>query len=282
MVLSNSPHLICGDRQLDLARPRIMGVLNVTRDSFSDGGLFLTRDAALRHAETLLTQGADIIDVGGESTRPGAYSISASEEIDRVVPIIEALRKDFDVIVSVDTSKADVMSAALRAGAHMINDVMALRSPGALEAVAPYTAAVCLMHMLGEPRTMQQAPVYNHVVEDVITFLDSRLQACLAAGIAQDQLCIDPGFGFGKTLEHNLTLFRHLEEFQKWGCPIMVGISRKSMIGQVLGKEVSQRLYGSISLAGLAVWLGASIIRCHDVAATRDAVAVIDAVREGH
>lgn len=281
MFLPNPLHLTCGDRKLDLSRPRIMGVLNVTSDSFSDGGRYLTRDAALRYAEVMVAQGADIVDVGGESTRPGALPVSASEEIDRVAPVIEALRQCVDVVVSVDTSKTEVMTSALQAGAHMINDVLALRATGALETVAQSSAAVCLMHMLGEPRTMQQAPVYNHVVEDVIAFLHTRLQVCEEAGIARDRVCIDPGFGFGKTLDHNLALFRNLEEFQELGCPVVVGVSRKSMIGQILGKEVPQRLYGSISLAGLAVWLGAAIIRCHDVEATCDAVAVVEAVRRG-
>lgn len=282
MALNKGNVLQCADRILDLTQPRIMGVLNVTPDSFSDGGYFISPDIALRHAENLVSQGADIIDVGGESTRPGALPVSVSEELDRVMPIIERLRFNVDVIISIDTSKPEVMTAAQLAGAHMINDVMALRRPGALDAAAHGATAVCLMHMLGEPRTMQQTPVYSNVVTEVHAFLESRMQACLAAGIGIDRICLDPGFGFGKSLEHNQQLLRSLASFLEMKRPLVVGLSRKSMIGKMLGEtEVSQRLYGSISLAGLAVWLGASIVRCHDVAETRDAVTVIAAVRDG-
>ena len=273
--------LLCADRILDLSQPRIMGVVNVTPDSFSDGGYFLSPDDALRHAESLVSQGADIIDVGGESTRPGAVPVSVSEELDRVMPIVERLRTHGDVIISIDTSKPEVMTAAQLAGAHMINDVMALRRPGALDAAAQGATAVCLMHMLGEPRTMQKSPVYGNVVTEVHAFLEMRVQACLTAGIGLERICVDPGFGFGKSLEHNRQLLRSLAAFLDMYRPLVVGVSRKSMIGQLLGeKEVSRRLYGSISLAGLAVWLGASIVRCHDVAETRDAVTVIAAVRD--
>lgn len=282
MALIKGDVLKCADRTLDLTRPHIMGVLNVTPDSFSDGGHFISPDIALRHAENLVAHGADIIDVGGESTRPGALPVPVSEELDRVMPILERLRVNVDAVISIDTSKPEVMTAAQRAGVHMINDVMALQRPGALNAAARGTTAVCLMHMSGEPRTMQHTPIYDNVVTEVHAFLESRMQACFAAGIEMDRICLDPGFGFGKTLEHNLQLLRSLAAFLDLKCPLLVGLSRKSMIGKLLGRtEVSQRLYGSISLAGLAVWLGASIVRCHDVAETRDAVTVIAAVRDG-
>lgn len=282
MALKKGDVLKCADRTLDLTRPHIMGVLNVTPDSFSDGGHFMSPDIALRHAENLVAQGADIIDVGGESTRPGALPVPVSEELDRVMPILERLRDRVDAIISIDTSKPEVMTAAQHAGAHMINDVMALRRPGALDAATHGTTAVCLMHMCGEPRTMQQTPIYENVVTEVHEFLESRMRACVASGIEMDRICLDPGFGFGKTLEHNLQLLRSLGTFLDMERPLVVGLSRKSMIGKILGgTAVSQRLYGSISLAGLAVWLGASIVRCHDVAETRDAVAVIAAVRDG-
>ncbi len=255
-----------------------MGILNVTPDSFSDGGHFIKADAALAQAGKMLADGADIIDIGGESTRPGAQTVSVEEELVRVIPIIEALREQSDVFISVDTSKPQLMSAAVAAGADMINDVRALREPGALDAAAALNTPVCLMHMQGEPRSMQQQPHYDDVLTEVKSFLDSRVTACEQAGIARGQLVIDPGFGFGKTLEHNLTLFRRLPDLQSLGLPVLVGVSRKSMIGAVLDIPVEERMAASVALAGLAVWLGASIIRTHDVRETRDAVKMCHAV----
>ena len=255
-----------------------MGILNVTPDSFSDGGHFIKADAALAQAGKMLADGADIIDIGGESTRPGAQTVSVEEELVRVIPIIEALREQSDVFISVDTSKPQVMSAAVAAGADMINDVRALREPGALDAAAALNTPVCLMHMQGEPRSMQQQPHYDDVLTEVKSFLDSRVIACEQAGIARGQLVIDPGFGFGKTLEHNLALFRRLPDLQSLGLPVLVGVSRKSMIGAVLDIPVEERMAASVALAGLAVWLGASIIRTHDVRETRDAVKMCHAV----
>ncbi len=255
-----------------------MGILNVTPDSFSDGGHFIKVDAALAQAGKMLADGADIIDIGGESTRPGAQTVSVEEELVRVIPIIEALREQSDVFISVDTSKPQVMSAAVAAGADMINDVRALREPGALDAAAALNTPVCLMHMQGEPRSMQQQPHYDDVLTEVKSFLDSRVIACEQAGIARGQLVIDPGFGFGKTLEHNLALFRRLPDLQSLGLPVLVGVSRKSMIGAVLDIPVEERMAASVALAGLAVWLGASIIRTHDVRETRDAVKMCHAV----
>ncbi len=257
-----------------------MGILNVTPDSFSDGGHFIKAGAALAQAEKMLADGADIIDIGGESTRPGAQAVSVEEELVRVIPIIEALREQSDVFISVDTSKPQLMSAAVAAGADMINDVRALREPGALDAAAALSTPVCLMHMQGEPRSMQQQPHYDDVLTEVKNFLDSRVTACEQAGIARGQLVIDPGFGFGKTLEHNLTLFRRLPDLQSLGLPVLVGVSRKSMIGAVLDIPVEERMAASVALAGLAVWLGAAIIRTHDVRETRDAVRMCHAVAQ--
>ena len=272
-------HMQFRHRQLDFHRAQVMGILNVTPDSFSDGGRFTGREAALQQARQMVEAGASIIDVGGESTRPGAQPVSVAEELDRVIPVVESMAGDLDVIISVDTSKPAVMEEAVAAGAHMINDVLALREGGAVETVARLQVPVCLMHMQGEPRTMQQQPVYGDVVRDIQDFLQQRVQACLAAGIAQDQIILDPGFGFGKTLQHNLTLFRHLPRFVETGFPLLVGISRKSMIGSILDVAVEQRLPGSLGLAGLAVWLGASIIRAHDVGPTVQAIRVVEAVK---
>ena len=257
-----------------------MGILNVTPDSFSDGGQFVNADAALAQAGKMLADGADIIDIGGESTRPGAQAVSVEEELARVIPIIEALREQSDVFISVDTSKAAVMSAAVAAGADLINDVRALREPGALDAAAALNTPVCLMHMQGEPRSMQQQPHYDDVLNEVKSFLDSRVTACEQVGIAREQIVIDPGFGFGKKLEHNLALFRQLPDLQSLGLPILVGVSRKSMIGAVLDIPVEERMAASVALAGLAVWLGAAIIRTHDVRETRDAVRMCHAVAQ--
>ena len=258
-----------------------MGILNITPDSFSDGGRFFNPDDGLRQMEKMLAEGADIIDIGGESTRPGAQAVSLEEELARVIPLIERLRAESDIFISVDTSKAVVMREAVAAGADMINDVRALREPGALQSAAALQTPVCLMHMQGEPRSMQHQPEYQDVVVEVTTFLEARIDACEKAGIAREQIIIDPGFGFGKTLAHNLALFRQLPDFQLLGQPILVGVSRKSMIGAVLDIPVQERMPASVALAGLAVWLGASIIRTHDVRETADAVKICHAVLNG-
>lgn len=256
-----------------------MGVLNVTPDSFSDGGNFASVDQALAHASRMVDEGAAIIDVGGESTRPGAAPVSTREELRRVVPVVEALRARLPVVVSVDTSKPEVMTAAVAAGAGLINDIRALQDEAALAAAARSGAAVCLMHMQGEPRTMQDQPQYRDVVGEVVTFLERRVAACIAAGISRDRLLVDPGFGFGKTLAHNLMLLRRLDALLPLQLPVLVGISRKSMIGQVLKREVGDRLMGSVACAVLAVWQGAAIIRTHDVRETLDAIRMCQAVK---
>lgn len=252
-------------------RPLIMGIVNVTPDSFSDGGRFLARDAGLRHAEQLIAEGADLLDIGGESTRPGADEVSESEELARVIPLVEALR-DCGLPLSVDTSKPAVMRAAMAAGAQIINDVCALTRGDALQIAVQTGAAVCLMHMQGEPRRMQQAPHYDEVLTDVRTFLQARIAACLAAGMADAAIAVDPGFGFGKRAEHNLRLLNHLDELSAMGYPLLAGLSRKSLIGQVTGRPVNERLAGSVTLALLAAQKGARILRVHDVGATRDAL----------
>jgi dihydropteroate synthase len=270
--------LDCAGKLLNLESPVVMGVLNVTPDSFSDGGRFQSLNEAISQAQRMLSQGAAIIDIGGESTRPNATAVSANEELDRVIPVIEAIHQRFDTVISIDTSKPEVMTAATVAGAGMINDVMALRNEGALEAALAAKVPVCLMHMQGEPRSMQKSPVYADVVNDICTFLDTRIQACLNAGISRDSLLLDPGFGFGKSLHHNLSLMKHLDVFKTFNLPLLVGVSRKSMLGAILNKEVNQRLAGSIALQSLALFQGASIIRAHDVAEAVDACKVCDAV----
>lgn len=270
--------LRCGQRQLDLSRPHVMGILNVTPDSFSDGGRFNQVDVALRHAEAMVKAGATLVDVGGESTRPGAAPVGAAEELARVIPVVEALARELDVVISVDTSCPAVMREAAAAGAGLLNDVRALQRPGALAVAAASGLPVCLMHMRGEPRTMQNAPQYLDIQEEVTTFLAERIAACVAAGIPSERIILDPGFGFAKTLEHNLSLFRHLPALHAFGLPLLVGASRKSMIGHVLGKETHERLYGSLALAALAVTKGAHIVRVHDVAETVDVVKMISAV----
>jgi len=257
-----------------------MGVMNVTPDSFSDGGRYANSAAAVSHALRLVEEGAGLIDVGGESTRPGAQGVSAEEEISRVIPVIEALAARTKVPISIDTSKPAVMTAAVRAGASMINDVRALREPGALEAAAGTDAAVCLMHMQGEPRTMQAEPRYGDVVAEVCDFLRERAAACLASGIAGDRLVVDPGIGFGKRLEHNLALLAGLPALTGLGWPVLIGVSRKSMFGVLLGRAVDERVAGGVAVATAAVLAGASIVRTHDVAATVDAVKVAVALRE--
>lgn len=256
-----------------------MGIVNVTPDSFSDGGLCASTESALRHAAYLIEQGADLLDIGGESTRPGGIPVSMEEEMRRTIPVVQAL-VSMDISVSVDTSKPEVMRAAIKAGAAMINDVNALRAPGALEAVAEGGVAVCLMHMQGDPRSMQTNPQYNNVVADVKDFLRQRLNAARAAGIPREKLIIDPGFGFGKTLEHNIELLRHLDRFTELGVPVMVGLSRKSMLGKITGNQVNDRIHASVAAALLAKAKGAKILRVHDVKATRDALAVYNAVHD--
>jgi dihydropteroate synthase len=266
--------LQCRGKVLDLTRPCVMGIVNVTPDSFSDGGQHYDRDEAIEAGLRMVEEGAAIVDVGGESTRPGADPVSVHEEIGRVVPVIEALARRTDAVLSVDTSKPDVIRAAIAAGAHLVNDVRALRVPGALEAAARAQAAVCLMHMQGEPATMQVAPSYNDVVREVREFLRGRVAAALAAGIPPGSICVDPGIGFGKTLEHNLDLLRNVRAFTDLGGPVLIGASRKSMIGIITGRPATDRLAGSLALAALAVEHGAAIIRAHDVAETVAAVRV--------
>jgi len=263
---------------LDLAQPKVMGVLNVTPDSFSDGGRYAGVDAALARAERMVEEGAAVVDVGGESTRPGASPVSVEEEIRRVAPVIERLVSRIAVPVSVDTSKPQVIRAAVEAGAQMINDVRALRLPGALAAAAASGAAVCLMHMRGEPDTMQSAPAYTDVIAEVRGFLEARVAACLSAGIARQRLCIDPGIGFGKLPEHNLALLAGLAGIGEPSLPIVVGVSRKSLVGIITGRPPAERLAGSVAFAALAVARGARIVRAHDVAATVDAVKVAAAL----
>jgi dihydropteroate synthase len=264
-------------RVLDLRTPVVMGVLNVTPDSFSDGGLHATVDGAVARAKEMIAEGASIIDVGGESTRPGAPPVDEGEELARVVPVIERVHA-LGAIVSIDTMKPGVMRAACAAGAELINDVMALRAPGALEAARDTGAAVCLMHMQGEPRTMQQAPAYLDVVEDVSAFLRERVQACVAAGIARERIVVDPGFGFGKTLDHNVALLGGIDVIAELGLPVLVGVSRKSMLGTLTGQPLADRLAAGLAAAALAVWQGARIVRTHDVRATIDALKVTAAV----
>ena len=264
--------LDCGGRPLDLSRPAVMGILNVTPDSFSDGGVFLSHQNAIAHARQMAEEGVDIIDVGGESTRPGAQPVSAQEEMDRVIPVIEALRAQVSLPISIDTSKPEVMRAAVAAGAGFINDVRALRDEGALEAASSLRVPVCLMHMQGEPRSMQENPRYRDVVSEIGDFLRARLQAAQAAGIPMQRLVVDPGFGFGKTLEHNLELLRGLKKLQSLGAPILAGLSRKSLIGKALGLPVEGRLYASVALALMAVQNSARIVRVHDVGPTVEAL----------
>lgn len=272
--------LVCGARVLDLSRPVVMGVLNITDDSFSDGGRYLSFDGAVAHALAMVEAGAALIDVGGESTRPGAAPVPLQEELDRVVPVIEALSARVDAVISVDTMKPEVMREAIAAGAGMVNDVMGLRAPGAVAAVAATRAAACLMHMQGTPRTMQDDPHYDDVVAEVGQFLDQRAEACLAAGIAADRIVLDPGFGFGKTLQHNLQLLAGLPRITAGRYPVLVGLSRKSLLAKLTGRPVEQRLAGSLALHTIATLHGAHIIRAHDVAETRDAVAVAWAARQ--
>lgn len=274
----------CGT--LDLSRVQVMGILNVTPDSFSDGGNLyraskLSQDQALVHAAGMVRDGASIIDVGGESTRPGAAPVSVQEELDRVIPVVERISRELEVVISVDTSSPEVITEAAAAGAGLINDVRALGREGALEAAAATELPVCLMHMKGSPATMQQAPEYEDVVAEVYDFLQQQIKRCEAGGIPRERLLLDPGFGFGKTLEHNLELLRRLDEFNRLGLPLLIGTSRKSMVGQLLGRAVDERLAGSLATVALAVERGGRIIRVHDVAATVDVVRMTEAVLWG-
>ncbi|TMP33665.1 dihydropteroate synthase [Pseudoalteromonas rubra] len=269
-------------RRLDLTMPRIMGIVNVTPDSFSDGGKYSQSDSAVNHGLTLLEQGADILDIGGESTRPGAPDVSLEEELDRVIPVIEGLRTQSDCAISIDTSKAEVMAAAIDAGADIINDVRALQAPGALEIAARYdNVAVCLMHMQGQPRTMQIDPTYQDLFTDIRDFFESRIASCVDAGVARDRLIIDPGFGFGKTLEHNFSLLGQLSYFAELELPVLAGLSRKSMFGKLLNRDTDERLAASLSGALLCAQQGAQIIRVHDVKETNDVLRVWRAATHG-
>lgn len=275
--------LACGRHRLDLSFPRVMGILNVTPDSFSDGGRHLVVDDALRHAGQMLAEGAAIIDIGGESTRPGADPVSPQQELDRVAPVVEALVRELDALISVDTSNPDVMREVASLGAGMINDVRALEREGAMEAALGTGLPVCLMHRQGEPRDMQQAPRYDGPVEEaVVEFLESRLAACAAAGLRRERLLLDPGFGFGKSVEHNLRLLNRLDCLKSFGLPLLVGMSRKSMIGKVLARPVEERLWGGLAMTALAVDRGAQILRVHDVGPNVDVVNMTWAViKEG-
>lgn len=272
-------HLQCGKFRLSLARPLLMGVINVTPDSFSDGGRYFSATAAVAHARQLMAEGADLLDVGGESTRPGATPVTLEEERRRVLPVIDALA-GAGVPLSVDTQKPELMREAAAAGAAMINDVNGFQAPGALEAVADSDCAICIMHKQGSPQTMQQAPLYADVVIEVRDYLQQRMAAAQRAGIARERMVIDPGFGFGKTLDHNLALLGRLGEIAALEAPVLAGLSRKSMIGVLTGREGGDRLAGSVTAALLAVQRGAAIVRVHDVAATRDAMAVWNAVNQ--
>ena len=276
--LLHPTRLPCGNRVLDLSRTHVMGILNITPDSFSDGGRFGQRDLALRHAEAMMLAGATLIDVGGESTRPGARSVSPVEELERVAPVVEAINAELDVIISVDTSTPAVIRETARLGAGLINDVRSLRRDGALDAAVATGLPVCLMHMRGEPTDMQDDPHYTDVVAEVSAFLRARMEQCVAAGIPVDKIILDPGFGFAKTLDHNLSLFKHMDALHALGRPLLVGVSRKSMIGKVLDKPVDQRLHGALGLAAMAMVKGAKILRVHDVPETVDVVRMIAAV----
>ncbi|KQN64387.1 dihydropteroate synthase [Erwinia sp. E602] len=271
--------LYARDAVLDLSHPHVMGILNVTPDSFSDGGKHNELIQALTHANEMINAGATLIDVGGESTRPGAAEVSVQEELDRVIPVVEAIAQRFEVWVSVDTSKAEVIREAARAGAHLINDIRSLQEPGALQAAAESGLPVCLMHMQGEPTTMQQSPHYQDVLRDVDDFFVRHIARCEAAGIKKTQLLLDPGFGFGKNLQHNYQLLAHLADYHHFGLPLLVGMSRKSMIGQLLNVGPSQRLTGSLACAVIAAMQGAQILRVHDVKETVEAMRVVEATQ---
>lgn len=270
----------CAGKPLDLSRPRIMGVLNVTPDSFSDGGDYITPEKAVVRAGQMVSEGAAIIDIGGESTRPGAPPVSLDEELQRVIPVIEALHAAVPVPLSIDTRKPEVMQAAVAAGAGLINDVNALQETGAVEVTASLEVPVCLMHMQGNPETMQDTPTYNDVVDEVVAYLEARADACMQQGIPKERILLDPGFGFGKTTAHNLLLLQQLDRLVEAGFPVLVGLSRKSLIGKVLDLPVDKRLYPGLALAVLAVWKGAALVRCHDVRPVREAIEMCQAVRD--
>ena len=269
----------CGRFTLDLTTPQVMGIVNVTPDSFSDGGQFAATNHAVAHALKLIEEGAAIVDIGGESTRPNAKPVSLQEELDRVIPVIEALAKRVNMPISIDTYKAQVMQAAIAAGASMVNDVRALQETGALEVVANSDAGVCLMHMQGTPQTMQDNPQYDNVIDDISDFLVARLQACIDGGIAKNRILLDPGFGFGKTRAHNITLIQQLAQLNALGQPLLVGLSRKSILGQVTGNDVNARLYASVAASVIAAQKGAKILRVHDVKATVEALKVVAAIQ---
>ncbi|MEZ9002462.1 dihydropteroate synthase [Vibrio splendidus] len=274
--------LKANNKTLVLDRPHVMGILNVTPDSFSDGGKFNSLDNALLQAERMIQAGVSIIDIGGESTRPGAPDVSLEEELARVIPAIKAIRAKFDVWISIDTSKAEVMRQAVEAGADLINDVRALQEPGALQAAAEGNVPVCLMHMKGQPRTMQASPVYDDVLMDIEAFLQERVEACEAVGISKNQLILDPGFGFGKTIEHNYHLLAHLEKFHTLGLPVLAGMSRKSMIFKLLDKAPADCMVASVTCATIAAMKGAQIIRVHDVEDTLEAMKIIEVMNNNH
>lgn len=261
--------------ELDLSTPKVMGILNVTPDSFSDGGTHNRYHDALEHAAKMVNEGVSIIDIGGESTRPGAAEVSVNEELDRVIPIVEAIAQRFDVWISVDTSKAEVMSEAAKAGMHLINDIRSLHEPGAIEVAAQSGLPVCIMHMQGQPRTMQDAPNYENVVADIKAYFDAEIARCVAAGIDKQQIILDPGFGFGKNLSHNYQLLANLDQFHDFGLPLLAGMSRKSMIGNLLNVPPQERLVGSIACATIAAMQGAQIIRVHDVKETVQAMQIV-------
>ena len=274
--------LKANNKTLVLDRPHVMGILNITPDSFSDGGKFNSLDNALLQAERMIQAGVSIIDIGGESTRPGAPDVSLEEELSRVIPTIKAIRAKFDVWISIDTSKPEVMREAVEAGADLINDVRALQEPGALEAAADANVPVCLMHMKGQPRTMQSTPNYDDVLKDVEDFLTERVESCEAVGISKEQLILDPGFGFGKTIEHNYHLLAHLEKFHSLGLPILAGMSRKSMIYKLLDKVPADCMVASVTCATIAAMKGAQIIRVHDVEDTLEAMKIIEVMNNNH
>ncbi|WP_373942320.1 dihydropteroate synthase [Vibrio chagasii] len=274
--------LKANNKTLVLDRPHVMGILNVTPDSFSDGGKFNSLDNALQQAERMVQAGVSIIDIGGESTRPGAPDVSLEEELERVIPAIKAIRAKFDVWISIDTSKAEVMRQAVEAGADLINDVRALQEPGALQVAADANVPICLMHMKGQPRTMQANPSYDDVLQDVEAFLQERVEACEAVGISKEQLILDPGFGFGKTIEHNYHLLAHLEKFHSLGLPVLAGMSRKSMIFKLLDKVPADCMVASVTCATIAAMKGAQIIRVHDVEETLEAMKIIEVMNNNH
>lgn len=276
--MNTNTQFLCGRFQLDLTRPNVMGIVNVTPDSFSDGGKYSSVERAVEHALQLIAEGADILDIGGESTRPGAAPVGLDEELRRVIPVIEALSKVTTVPISIDTYKPEVMRASIQAGADIVNDICALREDGALEIVTNSNAGVCLMHMQGKPQTMQINPQYTDVVTEVKQFLADRVEACLAHGIARERIMLDPGFGFGKTTAHNVALIQHLGSFVELGFPLLVGLSRKSVLGRIAGGDEQQRLHAGLAASVISVMKGAKIVRVHDVKVTVDALKVVEAV----